>query len=157
MTGRGIVPALLFPAAQDFEQRSVSPYREMGAYEALWAPADTTFRSLSKQFALYPGSIPSDFVPEREAIDRAEFVRQRFAEASVTRFGVCVHGAAEYPAKLRDASHPVEVLYCQGWWDLVASRSVAVVGTRKPSHEGLRRTHQLVRELVRDDVTVASG
>ena len=40
---------------------------------------------------------------------------------------------------------------------LVASPSVAVVGTRKPSKEGLVRTRRLVKELVADDYTVVSG
>ena len=75
----------------------------------------------------------------------------------MARFGVRVHGAGEYPRKLRDAAHPLELLYFEGWWDLVNSRSVAVVGTRQPSDEGLCRTSRLVRELVRDDYTVVSG
>ena len=65
--------------------------------------------------------------------------------------------AGEYPAKLRDAANPVELLYYQGWWDLVSSRSIAVVGTRKPSQEGLKRTESLVTKLVEHDFTVVSG
>ena len=157
VAGHGVVTAPLFPEPVGLPERAISPYREMGAYEALWTRAGTTFRSLSKRFAQHPGKLPSDFVSREEAVCRAEFVEKRFLEASVTPFGVRVHGAAEYPSKLRDASHPVEVLYYHGWWDLVASRSVAVVGTRNPSQEGLCRTQQLVRELVRDDFTVVSG
>ena len=41
--------------------------------------------------------------------------------------------------------------------DLTASRSVAVVGTRKPSEQGLLRTRKLVRRLVNDRFTVVSG
>ena len=68
-----------------------------------------------------------------------------------------VHGAGEYPEKLRDAAYPVALLYYQGWWDLAYSRSVAVVGARKPSPEGLARTQRLVRELVADGFTIVSG
>ena len=140
-----------------FESRAVSPYVEMGAYEVLWSDPQATFRSLSKLFAEHPGSVPSDFVPREDAIASAAFVKERFAAASISRFGVRVHGAGEYPEKLRDAIHPVELLYYQGWWDLVASRSVAVVGTRRPSRDGQIRTRRLVRELVNDDFTVVSG
>ena len=49
----------------------------------------------------------------------AAFVQQRFAAAQISHFGVRVHGAGEYPEKLRDATHPIEFLYYQGWWDLV--------------------------------------
>ena len=140
----------------DFEASAVSPFREMGAYEALWCRAGTTFSSLAKQFASRPDSLPSDFVSPEEAKSCAIFVGQQFEKAEI-KFGVRVHGAGEYPYKLRDAASPVEVFYYQGWWDLAASRSVAVVGTRKPSPEGLSRTRQLVRHLVEDDFTVVSG
>ena len=140
-----------------FETRPVSPYREMGAYEVLWSDPGTTFKSLAQRFAEHPGSVPSDFVSREDAMACAALVKQRFAAASISRFGVAVHGAAEYPEKLRDARHPTQLLYYQGWWDLVASRSVAVVGTRKPSPEGLLRTRRLVRALVNDDFTVVSG
>ena len=53
--------------------------------------------------------------------------------------------------------HPIELLYFQGWWDLVDSRSVAVVGTRKPSREAITRTRKLVRKLVEDRFTIVSG
>ena len=141
----------------DFEARAVSPYREMGAYEVLWSDARATFKSLATRFGQHPDSVPSDFVAPEDAIECAAFVKQRLTAASIARFGVCVHGTGEYPAKLRDAAHPVELLYYQGWWDLVASRSVAVVGTRKPSRDGLARTRRLVRELVSDGYTVVSG
>ena len=140
-----------------FETRAVSPFHEMGAYEALWTEPKTTFKSLSERFARRPGSVPSDFVSAERAHECALFVKHRFEEAGIERFGVRVHGAGEYPDKLRDAAHPIECLYYRGWWDLAESRSVAVVGTRKPSHDGLARTRRIVRELVKDDFTIVSG
>lgn len=141
----------------DFESRAVSPLQELGAYEALWSEPKTTFKTLSEKFAARPGAVPSDFVPTGKAQECAELVQQKFREAEITRFGVRVHGAGEYPEKLRDAAHPVELLYYQGWWDLADSRSVAVVGTRKPTPEGTARTRKLVRALVRDGFTIVSG
>jgi len=141
----------------DFEARAISPLTEMGAYEALWDKPDTTFKTLSEKFAERPDAMPSDFVSPTEAREYADFVQRRFREAEVTRFGVRVHGAGDYPQKLRDAAHPVELLYYQGWWDLAESRSVAVVGTRKPTPEGVSRTRKLIKALVKDDITVVSG
>lgn len=143
--------------ASGFETRAVSPFHEMGAYEALWNEPKTTFKSLSERFARCPGSVPSDFVSAGLAQECALIVKRRFEEAGIERFGVRVHGAGEYPDKLRDAAHPIECLYYRGWWDLVESRSVAVVGTRNPSNDGLARTRRIVRELVKDDLTVVSG
>ena len=141
----------------DFESRAVSPFLELGAYEALWNEPKTTFKTLSEKFLAHPGAVPSDFVSPKRAEECAAAVLQKFRDAEIQRFGVRVHGAGEYPEKLRDAAYPVELLYYQGWWDLASSRSVAVVGTRKPSSEGIARTRKLVKSLVQDDFTVVSG
>jgi DNA processing protein len=141
----------------DFASRAVSPLLELGAYEALWQEPKTSFRTLSEKFAAHPGAVPSDFVPPNRAKDYAATVRQKFREADIDRFGIRVHGAGEYPQKLRDAAHPIELLYYQGWWDLASSRSVAVVGTRKPSPEGIARARRLVKSLVQHDFTIVSG
>jgi DNA processing protein len=156
-TGGGAVAAQLAFERMDFDVRAISPLRELGAYEALWDKPDTTFKTLSEKFAARPDALPSDFVPATKADEYAEFVRRRFHEADVTRYGVRVHGAGEYPQRLRDAAHPIEVLYYQGWWDLADSRSVAVVGTRNPTPDGLARTRKLVKALVKDNFTIVSG
>ncbi len=150
-----MTPELAFRS--DFESRAISPLMEMGAYEALWDKPGTTFKTLSEKFAARPDAVPSDFVTHTKAHEYADFVQMRFREADVTRFGVRVHGAGEYPQKLRDAAHPIELLYYQGWWDLVESRSVAVVGTREPTKEGIARATRLVKELVKDNFTIVSG
>ena len=144
-------------SGSDFQSRAVSPLREMGAYESLWAKPGTTFKSLSTIFGQHPGSLPSHFVEETEARNCARDVKQHFEDADIGKFGVEVHGAGEYPSRLRDAAHPVELLYYQGFWSLVDSPTVAVVGTRKPSAEGIERTKRLVRDLVKDGFTIVSG
>ena len=141
----------------DFGPSAISPFHEMGAYEALWSRPTTTFKSLAEKFASHPGSIPSSFVPKEQAHEYAVSVKRKFEEAGIHDFGVRVHGGAEYPEKLQDAAHPVELLYYQGWWGLVASPSVAVVGTRHPTEEGRARTRKLVKQLVRDGFTIVSG
>jgi DNA processing protein len=137
--------------------RAVSPFKEMGAYEAMWDENGASFKSISDKFSSFPGSLPSDHVSSSKANEYASFVRNRFQEAHIKRFGVRINGAGEYPIKLRDARNPVELLYFQGWWDLVESKCVAVVGTRKPTKEGLARARKLARMLVKDDFTVVSG
>ncbi|MCP5348410.1 MAG: DNA-processing protein DprA [Gammaproteobacteria bacterium] len=136
--------------------RTISPFRELGAYETLWKDSKANFKTIAEKFADKPGAVPSDFVSHEEADTNAEYVFEKL-HAGVTKFGVRVHGAAEYPEKLRDARHPIELLYYQGWWDLVNSKSVAVVGTRNPTEEGQARTRKLVKALVADDYTIVSG
>jgi DNA processing protein len=143
--------------AKGFEERAISPLKELGAYEVLWEDRRTTFKTLSEKFAKHPGAVPSEFVPEKRALTYGRFVLEHFHKAGVHRFGVRVHGAGEYPERLRDAQHPVELLYYQGWWDLVESRSVAVVGTRRPTPVGIARAKRLVKALVKDGFTIVSG
>jgi DNA processing protein len=137
--------------------RAISPVREMGAYEALWAKTDATFASLAEKFRQHPDNLPSDFVTEYEAHYFSDTVRGMLRDAGIKQFGVRIHRAGEYPKKLRDAEDPVELLYYRGWWDLIETRSVAVVGTREPSPEGVERTALLAKRLVKDGFTVVSG
>lgn len=138
--------------------RPVSPHLEMGAYETLWIRKGATFRSLRELFASEPDSRPSDFVDsEDEALERADRVNRSFEDAGIERFGVRLPGDSEYPARLRDEDYPAELLYYQGWWNFVETRTVSVIGSRKASREGLARTKSVVRSLVGDDFTVVSG
>jgi DNA processing protein len=75
----------------------------------------------------------------------------------VHHFGVRVNHAGDYPVRLRDARHPVELLYYQGAWELAETRCVAVVGTRKPTDDGIERAERLARELIKRKFTVVSG
>lgn len=137
--------------------RAISPLKEMGAYEALWAKPDASFTSLAAKFRGNPENLPSDFVTDYESHFFADTVRGMLRDAGIRQFGVRVHRAGEYPKKLRDAEDPVELLYYRGQWDLVETPSVAVVGTREPSAEALENTGRLVKLLVRDEYTVVSG
>ena len=47
---------------------------------------------------------------------RPPTVRQTLSKAGVKRFGIRVHGAGDYPKRLRNAEYPVEFLYFKGWW-----------------------------------------
>jgi phosphonatase-like hydrolase len=140
-----------------FLDRPISPYREFGAYEALWTEKLASFKWIAEKFSEHPGALPSDFIPEAEALKYAQAARDILSDAGVDHFGVIIHGATEYPEKLRSAEYPIELVYFQRWWDLIDSKSVAVVGTREPSDEDRARAKKLVRHLVEDDFTVVSG
>lgn len=130
---------------------------EIGAYETLWREQGSSFKSIAERFARSPGARPSDFVPAEEASEAGHRVLMKLRARTGAWFDVRVHGEHEYPARLRDATHPVELFYFQGSWELAAARSVAVVGTRKPTPEGVARTRKLVRQLVADGFAIVSG
>jgi DNA processing protein len=93
------------------EPKSVSPFREMGAYEALWVESDASFKTLAEKFRATPGALPSDFVNDETALRYADIALGIAAKKGVPEFGVRIHGAGEYPSKLRDARYPIELLY----------------------------------------------
>jgi DNA processing protein len=135
----------------------ISPRRELGAYEALWLEKGATFKSLAERFAADPSATPSDFVSAAVADAHATEVLTKLSKAGVSRFGVRLNLTGNYPPKLRDARHPVEMLYFQGTWELAESRCVAVVGSRNATDDGKRRAAKIARALVEKDFTVVSG
>lgn len=150
--------AQLHLTPSDLQSRAISPFIELGAYEALWDRENASFKTIAAMFAEDPEAVPSSFVERTKATHYANDVHAILKNAGVLKYGVRIHGAGEYPDRLRDAEYPVELLYFQGWWDLVYSpRSIAVVGTRNPSEDAIRRTRKLVRSLLADEFTIVSG
>jgi DNA processing protein len=135
----------------------ISPLRELGAYEALWLEKGASFKTIADRFASDPTAMPSDFVEPSLADRCAREVLQILKAAGVNRFGVRVNHAGDYPKRLRDASHPIELLYYQGAWELTETRCVAVVGTRKPSEDAVKKTRRLAHALIENGFTVVSG
>lgn len=135
----------------------ISPLRELGAYEALWLEKGASFKTIAERFAVDPTALPSDFVKPSVADHCARDVLQSLKKAGVDQFGVRVNHAGDYPKRLRDAKHPIELLYYQGAWELTETRCVAVVGTRTPTEDGAERARRIARELVERDFTVVSG
>ena len=135
----------------------ISPFIELGAYESLWLEKGTTFKSLAEKFAQFPEMLPSEFVPYSKAAECSNRVFEELRASGASRFGIRINHAGDYPQKLRDAHHPVELLYFLGIWEFVESRSVSVIGSRNASPEGIRRTRQLAKKLVQRDITVVSG
>jgi DNA processing protein len=63
----------------------------------------------------------------------------------------------EYPANLRVVFNPPPFLFVRGDVDEEDARGVAVVGTRHPSEQGVRRARRLGFELGKAGITVFSG
>ena len=135
----------------------ISPQREMGAYESLFLEDGMTFKRLAERFAADPEALPSDFVGPAQAERAAQQGFEALHKAGVHQFGVRLNKAGDYPVKLRDAKYPVELLYYQGAWELSEMRGLAIVGSRKPSIEGVRRAERLARECVGQGFAVVSG
>jgi len=137
-------------------QAPIDPIAEMAAYESLWLGQNAWFASIANLFRENPGALPSELVPvaERERVltELRDHLGGRMEEV-----GVRVHGSAEYPERLREADHPLELFYYRGDWSLASSPGVAIVGTRSPSDEGAMHAGKIAKALVREGFTVVSG
>lgn len=129
---------------------------ELGAYETLWKEKTASFKTIAEMFLEHKGARPSDFVPEEQARAVGKAVLKKLRDRVDGWFNIRMRGELEYPERLREATYPVELLYFQGWWDIIDTPSVAIVGTRRPSDAGIKRTKQLVRDLA-EDFTIVSG
>ncbi|EJF91668.1 DNA-processing protein DprA [Bartonella tamiae] len=137
--------------------KAISPRIEMGAYEAMWLEKGASFKSIAQKFLNDKKAMPSDLVSESEAEKCAKEVIQRFYDAGINKFGIRINKAGDYPTKLRDAVHPIELLYYQGDWELTEAKSFAIVGSRDASELGQRRAAHIAKELVQENYIVVSG
>lgn len=135
---------------------AVSPLKEMAAYEALWRHKGSSFKTIAEKFR-GTDALPSDMVTITEIEQAIVKLQELTKNTNLGSFGVRIHGTRDYPDKLRDARHPLEILYYQGWWDLVNTRCVAVVGARNVSDDGVKRAKKLATLLVKAGFTVVSG
>lgn len=140
-----------------FKSRPVVPLEEICAYESLWLNQGAWFANIADLFRKNPGAIPSDLVDEGIAAEAYKRLMSEVGAEFLGKTGVRVHGAGEYPQKLRDADHPMELLYYQGNWELVDTKSVAIVGTRSPSEEGEFNAGLIAHKLVKSGYTIVSG
>lgn len=74
------------------------------------------------------------------------------------RVAVIVYTDKDYPPLLKEIHDPPPVIYVKGSLKAFASSPhVAIVGTRHPTHYGLRMSSTLARELTSAGVAVVSG
>ena len=99
------------------EQRKAlfSPVLEIAAYELIWQRQKTVAK-VAKLFQDQYHRLPSE-VAESFGIGTRDisWMKERLNELLPFRFySALFHGDFEYPQKLRDAKHPIEVLYYRG-------------------------------------------
>lgn len=137
---------------------AISPFKEIVAYEALWQNDKASFKTLSELFARHPGSKPSDLVSAERIAELSDKMREfLFNNRLNYKTNLIINGSFDYPEKLKDAKEPVELLYYSGNLDYLSTKSVAIVGTRNPTPDGLKRAAKMVKFLVKDNFTIASG
>ncbi len=84
-----------------------------------------------------------------------EFAEWELAKARDAGVEIVTSDSAAYPAGLKDTLDPPLFLYVRG--ALLQERSIAIIGTRKPTHYGLAVTHRMAYELATLGFAVVSG
>lgn len=148
------------------KERVISPFKEMVAYEILWALSGMTEKRLSQIFQLHqdiPSVVlqkhkPLSLLGEDEEVANLRSKIEPFLLNKAGSFSVVVNRDFQYHEGLRDAKYPVELFYYKGNIDLLShKRSVSIVGARSAGDNGQARAARLAKELVEHDFTIVSG
>ena len=148
----------LFDSSKKFFSNSLNPIEEAIAYEILWTRDKSSFKTISELFSSNPKTKPSNFV-DKEQIEafRETFLHLFFSKNCEYKTSFLINSTIDYPKKLRDAKEPVEALYYSGNLDYIHSKCISIVGTRNPTRDGLIRTKNIVKALIKNDFTIVSG
>lgn len=135
-----------------------SPFDEMIAYEVLCSIKGYTTKKLSELFT-ERNLLPSDILREENGLfdDRSRNEVEKYILPKLGSFSIMLNNSYQYPDRLRDAKYPLELFYYRGDIGLIDSKVISVVGARKCTEEGKKRTRKLVKLLVENNYTIVSG
>lgn len=141
------------------DEKVVSPYDELMAYEYLYAKEGSSRSRISKLLSMYGGR-PTSAVVSIEGMlpdaSKHEEVRH-CVEDHIGNFSVLVDGTPQFPVRLNAEKSPLPVFYYRGDIGLLDSRCISVVGTRHPSARGTKAAQRISRSLVENNFTVVVG
>lgn len=152
-------------AAELVNEKIISPYEEMLAYETLWAIEGMTEAKLSEIFRKkddLPSKVLED-LPILDLLNDKTTYKQLKKEISdllqekLGTFSIVVNRDFQYPLGLRNAKHPIELFYYKGNLDYLHTECISIVGARKVTENGKRRAARLAKELVEKNFTIVSG
>jgi len=137
---------------------TISIFDEIVAYETLWGMKNETLKSISTMFKNSKVT-PSKLLQLKSDLFDAPKLKEAVSSFVASRkdFSACVFGDFQYPVRLQEAKYPVELFYYKGDIGLLESPCVSVVGSRKCSEDGKKRTRQLVTGLINHGYTIVSG
>lgn len=139
--------------------QTISPYEELLSFEYLNAQKGMSLKRLSEETVL-SGRLSSEvrnqlegLIPNESLIEEIE----NMVNEKVGNFSVVVNGTPNWPKKISDSQRPTPILYYRGDLSLIERKSVAVVGARKATQDGLKRASRIARELTKHGYSVVTG
>lgn len=141
-----------------FTEAAVSPYEEMLAYENLYALKGMSLKKIA-DLTVSAGLLPSQALTDKVgliALSDNEKINS-YINTKMDGFSVAVKSTPSWPQKLNDSERPSPLLYYKGDIGLLESPCVSVVGTRKPTPEGISRAFKIAKELTAEGIVVVTG
>ena len=152
------------------EKNVISPYKEMLAYETLWAIEGIKDNNLKRFFNNYTPSetlkeilnqANLDFFLSKTSHDEIknkvnEFLKNSLVD-ELNTFSIVVNKSFQYPEDLNKTTCPVGLFYYKGNLDLLHTKCISIIGARKTSAKGITRAKRLSKELSHENFTIVSG
>ena len=150
------------------ENNVVSPYNEMLSYETLSVIKDIKDKQLKEYFNNYTPSetlkeifsqpaLFSSKEPLAELQNEVELFLKTSLKNELNSFLIVTNKNFQYPESLNKAQIPIGLFYYKGHLDILKNNCISVVGTRKPSEEGIKKAEKISKELVDNGFTIVSG
>jgi DNA processing protein len=103
------------------------------------------------------GYLPGTVIEAMHSTGVARAVEQALAWAQAPAHAVVTLADATYPKLLLEIPDPPPLLYCNGRVDLLNRPSLAVVGSRNATPQGVRNAEQFARAFSEAGLTIVSG
>lgn len=118
--------------------------------------ASSIFKANYKKLIQIPGigEKTARIILAKKELDTAE---NELSKADKAGYQIVFYTDAQYPHRLKPLYDAPLVIYTQGHFDANASRTIGIVGTRKPSDYGLSVTEDIIRDLVPFNPLIISG
>ena len=146
--------------SKDFIQSVISPWKEISAYETLWAMENIKENTLKEMFKEYTPletleKISSQYEQQelfassltaeiQEKVNK--FLKDLLEEQSFP-FSVVVNRGMQYPKNLK-RDYPIGLFYYKGDLGILETKCISIVGARKASSPGISRAKRLAKELI---------
>lgn len=140
-----------------FTDQFISPFYELVCYEYLWSKKNSSLKKLAE--ILSKKDILPSKVVESEGLflDEQFYDVEKFIKNKIGNFSVLFKEDAQFPKQLLETEYPVDMIYYRGDISIANQKTIAIVGSRQASPDGLRRAEKLAKLLVQNKFAVVSG
>jgi len=114
-------------------------------------------RTLNADFETLAQAFGNDMAQKIANCRQNDAIDKKLESCEKLGIDILVYGAQNYPARLLEIYSPPPLLFVRGTIETQDDRAVAVVGTRRPTHYGIRACETICAELAASGITIISG